>query len=76
MLDDGNAGGKHHGMHRPRTTGCVVDTEGIDAVQQRSLIAQIERRLLGEERMAFEIGIRAPVPVPAGVDQNRMIAAS
>ena len=65
MLDDRNAGAEQRRMHGPRAVGDVVDVERIDADEPRARVAQIRRRVGGQERMAFEILVGAPVLDPS-----------
>src|SRR5690606_29006142 len=70
VLDDGDAGGQQDAVHGARSAGDVVDVQGVDAHQRRAAVAQVNGGGLGQEGVAVEIGVRAPVGVPAGVDQH------
>ena len=61
-------------MHRPRADVHVVDVAAVDADQRGAVLDQPVGRVRGQERMLAEIGVGAPVPVPAGVDQHRLAA--
>src|SRR5262245_47046348 len=74
MLDNRDLGGKQYAVNRTRATRSVVNVVGIDADQQRSLVAQVDSGLFGEERMTLEILVGPPVLVPAGVNQHCMAA--
>jgi hypothetical protein len=74
MLADRNAGREQDRMNRPDSAARVVDIVAVDPDQRRPLLDQPLRRRGGEERMILAIGVGAPVPVPAGVDQNRLSA--
>jgi malonate-semialdehyde dehydrogenase (acetylating)/methylmalonate-semialdehyde dehydrogenase len=43
----------------------------VDADELHAALLQKKRGILGEERVLLEIGIRAPVAIPAGVDEHR-----
>ena len=57
------------GRARPRG---VVDIVAVDADQPGAALGEQPRRGFGEEGVALRIGVGAPVPVPAGVDQHRL----
>ena len=49
-----------------------IDVERIDADKRDAGIDERVRQFAGEMRMALEILIGAPVPVPTGVNQDRL----
>ena len=65
---------QQHRMHRTRAAIRVVDVERVDPHQHSAGIPQPDCRLFGEVRMAFEIGVGAPVRVPSGVHQYGLAA--
>ena len=68
MLTDWDAIAEQNGMRGPRPIGGVVDVICVDANERNTCIRQILRCLPGEERMIFEILIRAPMSRPARMD--------
>ena len=61
-------------MHGARRIAGVVDVRRVDANQNRARLHEVLRRVLGQERVAFEVAVRAPVGVPAGAHENRLAA--
>jgi hypothetical protein len=57
-------------VHRPLARRHTVDVQGVDAHQDGAGPDQPLRQFAGEMRMAVEVLVRPPVPVPAGVDQD------
>ena len=52
----------------------VVDVQGVDPDEGRARLDQEARRLGGQEGVALEVGVGAPVAVPAGADEHRLAA--
>ncbi len=52
----------------------VVDVQGIDADQERALVAQVFRRRFGQVRMVLEVSVRAPVTIPARAHEHCLAA--
>ncbi len=61
MLGDGDAGAQQGGVHRAIAVADVVDVVRIDAHQYGAAVAQIFGRVAGEEGVAFEILVGAPM---------------
>ena len=70
MLDDRDFRAQQRRMRWPPSVTRIVDVVGIDPDQPRALIAQIHGGVFGEVRMPLEILIRAPVSIPAGMDEH------
>ena len=62
MLDDGDAGPEQRRVDRPRPVADVVDVERIDPDQRRTRLGEPLGGLGGEERVAREVVLGAPVP--------------
>ena len=70
MLDDRDAGAEQCRVNGPRQVRRVVDVVGIDADEYGATTLEQLGRIRRQERMALEIRIGAPVPIPASVDQH------
>ena len=70
MLDDRYARAEQDRMHGSFPAISVVDVERVDPDEDRALIPQEDRRAFREVRVAFEILVGPPMPVPAGMDQH------
>ena len=69
MLGDDDLRPQQYGVDGSGIAARVVDVHRVDAYEFDPAIAQMDRRLFGEEGMLLEIGIRRPMRIPAGVDE-------
>ena len=71
VLDDRDAGGEQDGVDRTLAGPGVVDVHGVDAHEGGTGLHQPLGRPHRDERVALvSIALRAPVLVPAGVEQD------
>jgi hypothetical protein len=73
VLDDWNAGAEERGMNGARSVVDRIDVERIDADESDAGCDERFGQFAGEMRMTFEILIGAPMRVPAGVKENRLV---
>ena len=71
MLDQRDPSAKDHGVGRTCRVSERVDVQGIDADQRRADVDQVPRGRLRQERVVREVGLRAPMGVPARRDERR-----
>ena len=74
MLDNRDLRAEQGGVYRSASVGDIVDIVGVDPDQRGLRIYQELRRVGGQERVAFELLVAAPVPIPAGMHQHRLAA--
>lgn len=72
MLHDRDTGGQQQRMRRPFAVGRVVDVDRVDADQPGAVVGEPPRTGAGEVGRVLAVPIGAPVPVPAGVQQDRV----
>src|SRR5258707_15556675 len=73
VLHDWNVGGEQRGVDWTRLVSGVVDVVGVDADDAGAGIAQEPGSVSGEERVAFEVCVGAPVLRPTGVDEYGLV---
>lgn len=74
MLDDRNFIAEENRVDGAAAIGGVIDVIGVDADQFGTGIGKMARCIFGEERMAFEVGVCAPMAIPAGLNEDRFAA--
>lgn len=72
MLADRHARAEQDRVDRPGARAGVVDIVAVDADQPRAARHQRLRGGGGQVRVIIEIGVGAPMLVPAGVEQHRL----
>ena len=52
----------------------IVDVVGINTDKFRAGLRKMAGSVFGQERVAFEVVVCPPVPVPAGLHQHRFVS--